>query len=58
MPVHALREIVILKKLDHPNIIKLKGKDRNEQFYYLFLEHCNGGDLKKYIKHNGFLQEN
>ena len=38
-------EIELLKKLDHPNIIKLFEYFIDEDNYYLITEYCNGGDL-------------
>ena len=38
-------EISILKKINHPNIIKFKGLFENEDYYYLLSEYCNGGTL-------------
>ena len=39
------REIDILIKLDHPNIIKLYEVYENEDFIYIVMELCNGGEL-------------
>ena len=39
------REIDILIKLDHPNIIKLYEVFENEDFIYIVMELCNGGEL-------------
>eukprot|EP00940_MAST-03C_sp_MAST-3C-sp2_P003613 g3613.t1 len=58
--VNILDEIEILKKLDHPNIVKLIDvyivKDKS---VYMFLSYCNGGTLKDLIKgtKGGFLPE-
>jgi len=38
-------EISILKKLDHPNIIKLYEIFEDERKYYLVTELCKGGEL-------------
>lgn len=43
-------EIELLKKLDHPNIIKLFEYFIDEDNYYLITEYCNGGDLFDLIK--------
>ena len=38
-------EILILKEVDHPNIIKLYEVKETTQFFYLIMELCNGGSL-------------
>lgn len=38
-------EISILKKLDHPNIIKLYEVYQDEKRYYIVTELCKGGEL-------------
>lgn len=40
-----LKEIEMLKKLDHPNIVKLCDTLEDENALYLILELCHGGDL-------------
>ncbi|CDW80352.1 kinase family protein [Stylonychia lemnae] len=54
---NILNEVMILSKIQHPNITKLIGKYRNKEFYNIVLEYCNGGDLKNYLKQNGVLPE-
>jgi serine/threonine-protein kinase ULK/ATG1 len=44
------KEIDILLKLDHPNIIKLLDFKRTVNNYYLIFEFCEYGDLDHYIK--------
>ena len=48
------REIAILKKLDHPNIVKFYEQFDDKDNYYIIIEYCNGGNLlenlKKYIE--------
>ena len=39
------REIEILKKLDHPNIIKLYEVFESERSLYLIMEECKGGEI-------------
>ena len=39
------REITILKKADHPNIIKLYDVYEDDRFLYLVMEQCKGGEL-------------
>jgi len=38
-------EIKILKKIDHPNIVKLYDVIETNESYYLILEYISGGDL-------------
>ena len=38
-------ELKILRKIKHPNIIKLVEEYKNENFYYLIMENLKGGDL-------------
>ena len=51
---NALKEIAILKKTNHPNIIKLYEimySQKNKKIY-LILEHCEKGDLMLYDEDN------
>ena len=41
----VINEINILKKMDHPNIIKIFEFYIDKENYYLITEYCNGGDL-------------
>eukprot|EP00347_Sterkiella_histriomuscorum_P022146 403331520 len=54
---NILNEVMILSKINHPNIIKLIQKYRNKEFYNIILEYCNGGDLKNHLKQNGVFSE-
>jgi calcium-dependent protein kinase len=38
-------EVSILKDLDHPNIVKLYELYQDENYYYLIMEFCTGGEL-------------
>lgn len=40
-----LDEISILKKLDHPNIIKYYETYENQKYMYIVMEYCSGGEL-------------
>ena len=40
-----IKEIDILKQLDHPNIIKLYEFFQDEKRYFLVTEYCSGGEL-------------
>ena len=48
----VLNEINILKKIDHPNIIKIFEFYIDDDNYYLITEYCSGGDLFDFAKSN------
>ena len=37
--------MIILRKLDHPNIVKLYELYEDNENYYLITEYCGGGEL-------------
>jgi len=39
-----------MKRLDHPNILKLSGYSETNSSIYLYLEYCNQGYLLKYLE--------
>ena len=43
------REISIVKKLSHPNIIKINEIFENEKYYYIIMDYCSKGELFDYI---------
>lgn len=43
------KEIDILKKIEHPNIVKLLDTKRTKNNYYLVFEFCTKGDLENYV---------
>ena len=43
-------EIIILRKLNHPNIVKLDDVLESEHYYYIIMEYINGGDLSSCLK--------
>ena len=47
-----LNEINILKKIDHPNIMKIFEFYNTESTYYLIIEFCEGGDLYNFVNDN------
>ena len=56
-----LREIAIMKRLDHPNVVKVKevivtANAENFTEMYIVMEHAQS-DLKRLIKSSVFLQE-
>ena len=52
------REIKILSKMDHPNIIKTYKITESPKNYYIIMEYCNGGELFNYIVDKEKLEEN
>jgi len=52
------KEIEILRKLNHPNIIKLYEVYENELFIHMVLEYLKGGELFKQIQEKGIYLEN
>ena len=40
-----IKEVEILKLLDHPNIIRVFEFFEDEWYYYIVMEHCGGGEL-------------
>ncbi len=52
-----IEEVAVLKKLDHPNIIKLFEFYQDEDNYYLITEHCTGGELFDRITESGHFTE-
>ena len=60
---YFMNEIINIKKLDHPNIIKYIDCLSSKDNFYLIMEYCNGGDLSDALvkyqneKQEGFPQE-
>ena len=52
-----INEIEVLKKLDHPNIVKIFEFFIENDGYYLITEFCEGGELFDAIKQNGSFSE-
>ncbi|PLB34316.1 serine/threonine-protein kinase [Aspergillus candidus] len=42
---NILKEVQIMRQIDHPNIIKLIHFSESRQYYYIVLELCPGGEL-------------
>lgn len=51
------RELSILRKLDHPNIVYLKSFYEDIDNYYLVMEYVPGGDLMDFVAANGAIGE-
>ena len=52
-----INEIFILKKLDHPNVIKIFEFYKKKDEYDLITEYCEGGELYQEIIDNGPFSE-
>lgn len=50
-------EIAILKRANHPNIIKLLEIVQSSDRIFLIMEYCAGGDLSAYIRQHGRVDE-
>ena len=50
-------ELKILSKIKHRNIVHLEEFIQSSNNYYLIFEYCAGGDLQKYLKEKGPLDE-
>lgn len=55
----AKREIDLLQRLSHPNIIKLYDvyNDTKKNDIYLFLEYCPRGSMKTFLGKGGYIEE-
>lgn len=49
-PERNLQELNILRRLDHPNIIKLFEVYFYNECYYLVTEYCEGGSILDYLR--------
>lgn len=55
---NIMKEISIMRGLDHPNIIKLIKYSESEQYYYIILELAPGGELFHQIVRLTYFSEN
>ncbi|WEW58957.1 MAPK-activated protein kinase Srk1 [Emydomyces testavorans] len=55
---NILKEVQIMRQLDHPNIVKLIEFSESRQFYYIVLELCPGGELFHQIVRLTYFSEN
>lgn len=53
----TIREMAMMHLLRHPNICQLKEWVTEGDYYYMFLEYVNGGQLLDYIISHGKLRE-
>jgi len=52
-----LRELDVLKTLDHPNIIKFYEVYQDPMWFYFCMEYCSGGELLERITKKRFFKE-
>jgi serine/threonine-protein kinase HSL1 (negative regulator of Swe1 kinase) len=57
MPLGLEREIVIMKLLDHKNIVRLYDIWENRNELYLIMEYVQGGELFDYVSQQRYLEE-
>ena len=55
--IYFQKEIAILKKLNHPNIINIYNIIENDSHFYIIMEYASKGDLFKYIVNKKRLDE-
>ncbi|CAG9311624.1 unnamed protein product [Blepharisma stoltei] len=55
--VNKLQEISIMKKLDHPNILKVYQIFEDHKNFYIIMEYCSGGELFSKISKEHFFSE-
>ena len=44
------QEIEIMRRIAHPNVVRLFDVQRTQRHIYLVLEYCRGGDLHQFIR--------
>lgn len=52
-----LSETALLKQLDHPHIIKCYQEFDDPEYFYLPMEYCRGGKIKKNLKNSPIIPE-
>jgi serine/threonine protein kinase len=45
-PINALKEVDLLRRLSHPNIVEFIELIQSETRIYVVTEYCGGGDLR------------
>ena len=53
----CISEILTLKKVDHPNIVKIYEIFKDEKFLYIVMEFCEGKELFEYVVENTKINE-
>ena len=55
--IKFIKEVDILKRLDHPNIVRVHEFFEDECNFYIVMEHCKGGELfDEILKHKQFTE--
>ena len=54
---NIIKEINLLKNLDHPNIVKYYDYFEEEDFIYLMMEYLEGGTLRQYMNNKSDITE-
>ncbi len=52
------RELDIVARIQHPNIVRVFDIVEFEQHVYIFMDCCDKGDLLEYVKTKGQISEN
>jgi len=52
-PEKVREELAVLKRLDHPNVLRVFEDFEDEANFYLIMESCVGGDLGDYLRNLG-----
>ena len=55
---YLIREVAVMKKLNHESIVKFFGAFEDENYYYIVLEYLSGGELFDRISAQIFYNEN
>ena len=53
----ALNELIVLKDLDHPNILRVVEAYRDEKSFAIVTELCQGNDMLQEIKQTKFPEQ-
>ena len=52
-----IREMDIIRQLNHPNIARVYEMCESDDFFFIMMEYCSGGELFNYIVKNQRLSE-
>ena len=55
---NILKEVQIMRQIDHPSIVQLLDFSESRQYYYIVLELCPGGELFHQIVRLTYFSEN